>query len=146
MFSFVETNLFSRLVYNYLPDEEYQRIQLTLIRNPDTGAVIQGSGGVRKLRWKARIEILAMKSWKVCLNSSAAKQAGSLMFRRCAKSAVKSVSRNHTSRHCWEFRCERCRIGSKAGAHPQVLRARSCLLLKGILKPCLTLPEFHYLK
>ena len=82
MFSFVETNLFSRLVHNYLPDEEYQRVQLTLIRNPDTGAVIQGSGGVRKLRWKARIEILAMKSWKVCLNSSVAKQAESSMFRR----------------------------------------------------------------
>jgi mRNA-degrading endonuclease RelE of RelBE toxin-antitoxin system len=54
MFSFVETNLFSRLVHNYLPDEEYQRVQLTLIRNPEAGVVIQGSGGVRKLRWKAR--------------------------------------------------------------------------------------------
>jgi mRNA-degrading endonuclease RelE of RelBE toxin-antitoxin system len=54
MFSFVETNLFSRLVHDYLPDEEYQRVQLTLIRNPEAGVVIQGSGGVRKLRWKAR--------------------------------------------------------------------------------------------
>ena len=53
MFSFIETNLFSRLVHDYLPDEEYQLVQATLIRNPETGAVIKGSGGVRKLRWRA---------------------------------------------------------------------------------------------
>jgi mRNA-degrading endonuclease RelE of RelBE toxin-antitoxin system len=51
MFSFVETQLFSRLVQEYLSDEEYCRLQSELIRNPGAGDVVRGSGGVRKLRW-----------------------------------------------------------------------------------------------
>jgi hypothetical protein len=54
MFSFVETDLFSKLVGGYLTDEEYRQVQLELIRNPEAGVVIRGSGGVRKLRWQAR--------------------------------------------------------------------------------------------
>jgi hypothetical protein len=54
MFSFVETDLFSKLVDGYLTDEEYRQVQLVLIRNPEAGVVIRGSGGVRKLRWQAR--------------------------------------------------------------------------------------------
>ena len=51
MFTFVETPLFTRLVTEYLSDEEYGELQVALIQNPDAGAVIPGSGGVRKLRW-----------------------------------------------------------------------------------------------
>ena len=54
MFSFVETRLFSRLVQEYLTDQEYWQLQSELIRNPDAGNVVRGSGGVRKLRWAAR--------------------------------------------------------------------------------------------
>ena len=53
MFSFVETQLFSRLVQEYLTDDDYWSLQAELIRNPRIGAVIRGSGGVRKLRWAA---------------------------------------------------------------------------------------------
>jgi len=53
MFSFVETRLFTRLVQAYLSDEDYSRLQSQLIENPEAGAVIRGSGGVRKLRWAA---------------------------------------------------------------------------------------------
>ena len=53
MFSFVETDQFSKLVDGYLTDEEYRQVQLELIRNPEAGVVIRGSGGVRKLRWQA---------------------------------------------------------------------------------------------
>jgi len=53
MFSFVETLSFSRLVKEYLSDEEYGKLQDALIRNPEAGSVIRGSGGVRKLRWAA---------------------------------------------------------------------------------------------
>jgi mRNA-degrading endonuclease RelE of RelBE toxin-antitoxin system len=53
MFSFVETPLFSKLVKEYLTDEEYRRLQHALITSPESGAVIKGSGGVRKLRWAA---------------------------------------------------------------------------------------------
>jgi mRNA-degrading endonuclease RelE of RelBE toxin-antitoxin system len=53
VFSFIETALFSRLVQEYLTDEEYLELQNELIRNPSAGPVISGSGGVRKLRWAA---------------------------------------------------------------------------------------------
>lgn len=53
MFSFVETRLFTRLVQEYLSDDEYARLQRELIRDPEAGAVVRGSGGVRKLRWAA---------------------------------------------------------------------------------------------
>ena len=53
MYSFVETRLFSQLVKSYLPDDEYRQVQLRIIQNPDCGAVVPGSGGVRKLRWRA---------------------------------------------------------------------------------------------
>jgi len=51
MISFVETKLFTRLVHEYLSDDEYSDLQLALAANPEVGAVIPRSGGVRKLRW-----------------------------------------------------------------------------------------------
>jgi mRNA-degrading endonuclease RelE of RelBE toxin-antitoxin system len=40
-------------VLEYLGDDSYAELQGTLMRNPDAGQVIPGSGGVRKLRWVA---------------------------------------------------------------------------------------------
>ncbi len=48
---FVETSLFSRLLGDYLRDDEYRLLQNHLIEYPDAGDVIRGSGGVRKVRW-----------------------------------------------------------------------------------------------
>ena len=53
MISFVETKLFTRLVQEYLSDDECSKLQQALLANPEAGAVIPGSGGVRKLRWGA---------------------------------------------------------------------------------------------
>jgi mRNA-degrading endonuclease RelE of RelBE toxin-antitoxin system len=53
MFSFIETQLFSRLVQDYLSDEDYCELQSELIKNPEAGSVVSGSGGIRKLRWAA---------------------------------------------------------------------------------------------
>ena len=53
LFSFIETRLFTKLVVDYLSDEEYAALQAVLMRDPETGPVIPGSGGVRKLRWAA---------------------------------------------------------------------------------------------
>lgn len=53
MFSLVETRLFTRLAQQYLSDEQYAELQRSLASNPDAGAVIAGTGGVRKLRWAA---------------------------------------------------------------------------------------------
>lgn len=51
MISFVETKLFTRLVQEYLSDDEYVRLQQALVEDPEAGAVIPGSGGIRKMRW-----------------------------------------------------------------------------------------------
>ena len=51
MFTFAETPLFSRLVGDYLSDDELADFQLALATNPELGPVVPGSGGVRKVRW-----------------------------------------------------------------------------------------------
>lgn len=49
---FIETALFTRQVLELLPDDEYSDLQHALARRPDAGDLIQGTGGLRKLRWK----------------------------------------------------------------------------------------------
>ena len=51
MLTFIETKLFTSLIQQYLPDDEYSALQQALVARPDAGEVIRGSGGVRKLRW-----------------------------------------------------------------------------------------------
>lgn len=51
MYSFIETKLFSRLLGEYLTDDEYAKLQVALADAPTSGALVPGSGGVRKLRW-----------------------------------------------------------------------------------------------
>ena len=48
---FIETTVFTKLVYDYLNDEEYTGLQHYLLNRPNAGNIIPGSGGVRKLRW-----------------------------------------------------------------------------------------------
>jgi hypothetical protein len=47
----IETSVFTRQVQNLLTDEEYRQLQLALVDNPEMGVIIQGSGGLRKIRW-----------------------------------------------------------------------------------------------
>jgi len=51
MLMFVETPLFSRVVYDYISDVEYAALQAELAQHPEAGTVVPGSGGVRKIRW-----------------------------------------------------------------------------------------------
>jgi mRNA-degrading endonuclease RelE of RelBE toxin-antitoxin system len=51
--SFRETTSFTRRVVEYLGDEDYARLQWYLLRRPEAGDLIQGSGGLRKVRWAA---------------------------------------------------------------------------------------------
>jgi hypothetical protein len=44
MLSFIETKLFTKLVIEYLSDDEYSRLQQALIEDPETGDLIPGSG------------------------------------------------------------------------------------------------------
>ena len=50
---FVETKLFSKKLPSLLADDEYRELQAYMLEQPGAGDVIKGSGGVRKLRWKA---------------------------------------------------------------------------------------------
>jgi mRNA-degrading endonuclease RelE of RelBE toxin-antitoxin system len=47
----IETSIFTRQVLALLSDEEYRNLQSALVAHPDSGAIIPGGGGLRKVRW-----------------------------------------------------------------------------------------------
>ena len=47
----IETTLFTKLLPDYLTDDQYSELQNHIIEKPDAGVVIQDTGGLRKLRW-----------------------------------------------------------------------------------------------
>ena len=49
--TFIELPHFTKHVYEYLTDESYRGLQAYLMVHPDTGNMVRGSGGCRKLRW-----------------------------------------------------------------------------------------------
>lgn len=53
MFVFIETKLFTRLADRLLSDDGLAQLQRRLNEHPETGDIIRGSGGVRKIRWGA---------------------------------------------------------------------------------------------
>jgi mRNA-degrading endonuclease RelE of RelBE toxin-antitoxin system len=48
---FVETPVFTKSVTSVLDDDQYRFLQHALALRPEQGALIRGSGGLRKLRW-----------------------------------------------------------------------------------------------
>lgn len=48
----VETPIFSRLIQELMSDDQYRLLQEALITRPDAGAIIRGSGGLRRIRWR----------------------------------------------------------------------------------------------
>jgi hypothetical protein len=52
MFTFIESTVFERELPFYLDDEEYAALQDFMMDHPEAGDLIQGSGGVRKFRWR----------------------------------------------------------------------------------------------
>jgi hypothetical protein len=48
---FIELPAFERQRGNYLDDEAFNELQKTLMANPETGDLIQETGGLRKLRF-----------------------------------------------------------------------------------------------
>lgn len=52
MMEFIETTQFTRQVREAWSEKEYQTFQLYLMVAPGAGALIPGSGGLRKLRWR----------------------------------------------------------------------------------------------
>jgi hypothetical protein len=49
---FLETPLFTRLLGDYRTDESYRELQRALMKNPETGDLMPGTGGFRKVRWE----------------------------------------------------------------------------------------------
>jgi mRNA-degrading endonuclease RelE of RelBE toxin-antitoxin system len=47
----IETPIFTKRVKEILSDEEYRLFQIKLINDPESGNIIKGSGGIRKIRW-----------------------------------------------------------------------------------------------
>lgn len=50
----IEAPPFTKRVGLYLGHDEYLALQWALLMRPQAGAVIPGSGGIRKLRWAAK--------------------------------------------------------------------------------------------
>ena len=48
----LETTVFTKIVQALMPDDEYRLLQNHLIEFPESGDLIKGSGGLRKIRWK----------------------------------------------------------------------------------------------
>jgi hypothetical protein len=54
---FIESPVFTRQVAELLDDEDYAELQQFLVSQPDAGDVIQGTGGLRKIRWVTTGEV-----------------------------------------------------------------------------------------
>lgn len=48
---FLETPIFTELITEFLSPESYRALQIALFLRPEQGAVIVGTGGLRKVRW-----------------------------------------------------------------------------------------------
>ena len=48
----IETSFFTWRIIDLMSDDEYRALQQALIIRPDTGPIIQGTGGLRKVRWR----------------------------------------------------------------------------------------------
>ena len=51
LIEFIETSIFTRMILTLLKDDEYRELQNELLVNPARGDLIQGGGGIRKLRY-----------------------------------------------------------------------------------------------
>lgn len=50
LLGFTETHRFTKRIVNLLSDEDYAKLQSDLCAEPEVGAIIKGSGGIRKMR------------------------------------------------------------------------------------------------
>lgn len=50
-YEFIHTDAFDRSVKAVIADEQLREIQDALCQDPEQGAVIRGTGGMRKMRW-----------------------------------------------------------------------------------------------
>lgn len=48
----IETRIFTRRIKKLMSDDEYRALQETLVNRPGMGDIVQGTGGLRKVRWR----------------------------------------------------------------------------------------------
>jgi hypothetical protein len=48
----IETPIFTEQITKLLRDEDYRAFQIALALNPESGDLIRGSRGLRKIRWR----------------------------------------------------------------------------------------------
>jgi hypothetical protein len=48
---FIETSVFTKLIVDLIPDDSYKALQSALMLHPESGALIPGGCGIRKIRW-----------------------------------------------------------------------------------------------
>ena len=51
MLEIIETPVFTKLVLESLPADQYRRLQWALVARPDQGSLVRHAAGLRKLRW-----------------------------------------------------------------------------------------------
>ena len=51
---FVETPIFTKELHDLVSDDDYRSIQAAIMLRPEQGSIIQGTGGIRKLRWSGK--------------------------------------------------------------------------------------------
>jgi mRNA-degrading endonuclease RelE of RelBE toxin-antitoxin system len=49
----IETPIFTKRLKKIVDDDEYRQLQNILILNPESGKIVKGSGGLRKIRWSS---------------------------------------------------------------------------------------------
>ena len=48
----IETQIFTKRIKALMGDDEYRTLQEALVTRPTLGDLIQGTGGLRKIRWR----------------------------------------------------------------------------------------------
>jgi mRNA-degrading endonuclease RelE of RelBE toxin-antitoxin system len=51
LMEFIKATAFTKYLYYYLSEEEYLGLQSFLLQYPESGKIVRGTGGVRKVRW-----------------------------------------------------------------------------------------------
>jgi hypothetical protein len=52
--TFIETNIFTKRIAGLISDDALAEFQAELAQSPEKGPVIEGTGGLRKVRWKLK--------------------------------------------------------------------------------------------
>ena len=50
----IEATVFTKQIVDLITDDSYARLQKELIDDPEKGELLEGGGGIRKVRWRAK--------------------------------------------------------------------------------------------